>query len=86
MISNTLKWYIYIYTPTEHNTLFLWLAWRQALGLFSEKTKGYMTYHRKVIYNPSKIQLQGTKSQANYWNGAVEQQLGEKPPRTSTCS
>ena len=85
MISNTLKWYIYIYTPTEHNTLFLWLAWRQALGLFSEKTKGFMTYHRKVIYNPSKIQLRGTKSQAN-WNGAVEQQLGEKPPRTSTCS
>ena len=49
-----------------------------------EKTKRYMKY-RNVIYNPSNIQLQRTRSQAN-WNGAVEQQLGEKPPRTSTCT
>ena len=35
------------------------------------------------MYNLSNIQLQRTKSQAN-WNGVVEQQLGEKPPRVST--
>ena len=65
----------------QENTHSHWvrLASSQALGLFSEKTKGYMAYHRKVIYNPSNIQLQRTKSQAN-WNGVVEQQLVEKPP------
>ena len=31
------------------------LASSQALGLFSEKTKRYMTYHRNVIYNPSSL-------------------------------
>ena len=73
---------------TQHeNTHNHWvrLASSQVLGLFSEKTKGYMAYHRKVIYNPSNIQLQRTKSQAN-WNGVLEQQLGEKPPRTFTCT
>ena len=28
------------------------------------KTKRYMPYHRNVIYNPSNIQLQKTRSQA----------------------
>ena len=55
------------------------LAPSQVLGLIPEKTKGYMTYHRKVIYNPGNIQLQITKSEANR-NGVVEQHLGEKPP------
>ena len=41
------------------------LASSQEFGLFSEKTKGYMTYHRKVTYNPSNIQLRRTKSQAD---------------------
>ena len=50
-------------------------------------TKRYMPYHRNVIYNPSNIQLQKTRSQAKLnWNGVVEQQLGEKPLRTSTCT
>ena len=61
------------------------LAPSQVLGFFPERTKGYMTYHRKVIYNPGNIQLQITKSEANR-NGVVEQHLREEPPRTSTCT
>ena len=53
---------------TQHeNTHNHWvrLASSQALGLFSEKTKGYMKYHRKIIYSLSNIQLHRTKLQAN---------------------
>ena len=41
----------------QENTHNHWvpLASSQALDLFSEKTKGYMKYHRKVIYNPNNI-------------------------------
>ena len=60
----------YQFDPTREHTQPLGAAClkpsaRFALGLFSEKTKGYMTYQRKVIYNPSNIQLQRTKSEAN---------------------
>ena len=72
----------------QENTQTLGTArFKPSAGFIHVKTKRYMPYHRNVIYNPSNIQLQKTRSQAKLnWNGVVEQQLGEKPPRTSTCT
>ena len=55
------------------------------------KTKRYMAYHRNVIYNPSNIQLQKTRSQAKkiemgLWNNSWVKNLPVRPlaPRRKT--
>ena len=50
----------------QENTQTLGAArFKPSARFIHEKTKRYKTYHRNVIYNPSNIQLQRTRSQAN---------------------
>ena len=58
------------------------LAPSQVLGLFPKKTKGYMTHHRKVIYNPGNIQLQMTNqklTEMGSWNNIWVKNLPVRP-------
>ena len=55
---------ISVFPKKKRHNPWVRLASSQALGLFTKKLR-YMTYHRNVIYNPSNIQLQRTRSQAN---------------------
>ena len=51
--------------PQQENTQTLGAArFKSSARFIHVKTKRYMPYHRNVIYNPSNIQLQKTRSQA----------------------
>ena len=63
---------IYVHSPLnlsfsqQENTQTLGAArFKPSARFVQVKTKRYMAYHRNVIYNPSNIQLQKTRSQAN---------------------